>query len=212
MTDFILGFKTYPTMNSWNNANGYSYNVKIHSLPLKSGEKDALYDMLSADGFYDSFNDIIEDWQASMKKYGTYSYKKEITPNVEGKSKKHIAAIRKAWETSGYTFDRCGTARLSLWKMIDKPIFEAGFNGRSGGHLVLYKWNGHNMAGTGWNHDKEELEDMSAEDVRYVYNVLKDFERLYTRLLNCARYMAKNYKVEEEEYTVTKTRNVLADK
>ena len=211
MINFITSLDLYPTMNNWNNANGYSYNVKIHSLPLTREEKDKLYEMIGIDGFYDSFNFIIEDWEDEMEKYGTHNGKKEISINISGLSDKEIEKKRKALEASGYTYDRHGTVIMTLWKMVDAPIFSAGFNGRSGGHLVLYHWNGYNNCGTGWNHDKEELEEMGAAEVKEIYNILKDFKKLYKRLIDNCEYLAKHYTVEEENYTVEKTRQVLAE-
>lgn len=86
-----------------------------------------------------------------------------------------------------------------------QPRFDAAFNGRSGGHLVLYKWNGHNWSGTGWSHDEDELKEMSKEDVRYIYQVLKSFDRLFKDMVKMARTYAGT-EIEDATYTVTKTR------
>lgn len=212
MIDFITSLENYPTMNSWNMANGYSYNIKIHSLPFTKNEKDALYEMLSADDFYTNFEWLYNDFEEEMKKYGTHNEKKEINVYIENLSEKEITKKRKVYEKSGWTYDRHGTKYLVMKKDVDVADFSAGQNGRSAGHLVLYKWNGHNYTGTGWTHDKEELEEMTSDEVKEIYNILKDFEKLYKDIIEQAKYVADNYKVEDESYTVEKTRKVLIEK
>lgn len=195
MIKFILSFSTYPTMNSRNNAYGYSYNVKIHSLPLNADVKKVLWDAINTDEFYERMNDVITNWEEKMQKYGTH---------INGKERRISLALNDKRRKDGQLYE---------WipNTIDESNFQAGFNGRSGGHLVLYKWNGHNICGTGWTHNKEELKEMTAYDVKEIYSILKEFERLYKMLLVECRDIAKNYKVEEEEYQETKTRQVLVE-
>lgn len=72
-------------------------------------------------------------------------------------------------------------------------IWQAGFNGRSGGYLVLY----HN------NQCKQvELSEVPT-DVR------KAFRQLAIDIVKTVEYMAKNYTIEEEEITITKNIKVL---
>lgn len=212
MISFINSFELYPTMNSWNGSYGYSYNVKIHHLPFTSRQCDVLYEAINTDGFYSQLEDTIREWEEDMKKHGTHSEKKEIRINVEGKTEKERKSLQKLYEKNGYTFDRCGTTVMTLWKQVDSPLFIAGFNGRMGGHLVLYRWNGHNHCGTGYSHSKEELEEMTKEEVKEIYDVLKDFEKLYNSLLAQCKDIADNMEVKDEDYTITKTRKVLTKK
>ena len=209
---FILSFDKYPTMNSWNNVYGYSFCVKIHSLPLSSKQKDNLYNVISADDtlYHESNADIICEWrEEKMKKYGTHAKKKEITLNVENKTAEEIAEKRAYYESLGFAYDRHGTKEMIMHKKVQSPVFDAGFNGRSGGHLVLYRWNGHNYCGTGFAHGAEDLNAMNAEEVKEIADILKDFTALYDILLNNARWYADNASVEDEECTETKTRKVI---
>jgi hypothetical protein len=212
MIDFILSFGKYPTMNSWNGRYGYSYNVKIHSLPFSSEQKDKLYSMLESDGFYDDINTVVYDFDENMKTFGTHTEKKTLSVNIDGMSAKEIAKRRTQLEAQGYKYDRHGTTIMTMEKTVDVSDFTAGFNGRQGGHLVLYKWNGYNTAGTGWTHEEDELNEMSLEEVKRVYDILKKFEELYNNLIEQAKYLADNFTVEQEEYSVIKTRNVLKEK
>mgnify|MGYP001597826750 CR=1 FL=1 len=45
----------------------------------------------------------------------------------------------------------------------------------------------------------------------YTKHVDEDFKKLYKRLIDNCEYLAKHYTVEEENYTVEKTRQVLAE-
>jgi hypothetical protein len=72
---------------------------------------------------------------------------------------------------------------------FEQKSYSAGFNGRSGGYLVLYK----NGSCAGF-----EAKDVPSE-------VLKAFRRLALDIRATAIYLAKNAKVVDEEVTYTKT-------
>jgi len=97
-----------------------------------------------------------------------------------------------------------GVHRDENIKNIEYPNFTAFLNGRSSGHLVLGKWNGYNYCGSGWCFTEEELKDMSKEDVRYIYKVLREFEKLYKSIIKLCRYYA-NRKIEEKTIEEVKT-------
>lgn len=212
MINFITGFEHYATMNSWNGSYGYSYNVKIHSLPFTSKQKDVLYEMLDTQEFFDNINYVVRDWDEEMVKHGSHTEKKEMRVDIKDLSQKKIKDLIKNYEERGWNYDRHGTAIAVFWKNKEISDFTAGFNGRSEGHLVLYKWNGHNNCGTSWVHSEEELEEMTVSEVKFVYDVLIDFQKLYKTLIEECKYLADNNVVEDEEYSVIKTRKVLKSK
>lgn len=213
MIKFITSFEHYPTMNSWNGEYGYSINVKVYNLPLREHEKDKLHEIIAdvdlSSEFYNRTNDDIENWRYdNMDLFGYHTAKKEISVNVDRMTAKQITERRKSLENTGWAYDRHGTKIMTMWKMVKEVDFDAGFNGRNCGHLVLYKWNGHNYGGRGWTHDIEDLREMSKEDVRYIYKVLKAFEQLSKMLIETARDFSHE-EVGEEEYTITKTKKVF---
>ena len=210
MMEYISDFEKYPTMNSWNGSYGYSRNVKIHNLPLTSAQRTKIYEAMESEDFFTEIGFTLNDLNTvHFEKHGTYTEKKEIRSNIEGMTAQEVQKRREALEKSGYTYDRHGTSIMTMWKNVQTPIFSAGFNGRSGGHLVLYKWNGHNMAGTGWSHDKAELEEMSRDEVRDIYDILVSFQAVHDGLLDQVRYIADNSTIEDETYTTTHSRKVL---
>ena len=82
--------------------------------------------------------------------------------------------------------------------------WQAGFNGRSGGYLVLYTGgivDGRIYCKPGRNIEEDEV---PAE-------VKKDFRKLAVDIVKTAEYMAKHFKVAEEEILVPKKINVLQE-
>lgn len=232
MIKFITSFELYPTMNSWNQSNGYSINMKIHNLPLRSHEKDALYTIIGDEGlsseFYSRLDDDIENWRWENKELlGTFrelkywegkgwlhsenkedikTVKEILKRNLDSESRTKFENFMAGVKTS---YGKNGTSVYGAFKEYREQIyFDAGFNGRSGGHLVLYRWNGHNFSGTGWNHDKEDLKAMNKEEVREIYKILRAFESLSDTLIETARAFSHE-EVEDEEYTIKKTRKVF---
>lgn len=94
--------------------------------------------------------------------------------------------------------------------------WQAGFNGRSNGYLVLY-------SGGKKTEYYKELNLVDREIVTNIYThtgkaiednevpveVLKAFRQLAIDIVKTTEYLAKNAVIEEEEYTVTKTRKVV---
>ena len=86
------------------------------------------------------------------------------------------------------------------------PSYTAGFNGRSGGYLVLY------YKGPGRDLTQEyDFTEWYKAEVAEVVELLKDFHELADNLLTNLLYMIENYNIVEEEYTITQTRKVLVE-
>lgn len=83
--------------------------------------------------------------------------------------------------------------------------WQAGFNGRSGGYLVLYR-GGKNSDGRVYTKP-----GMNIEDNEVPSEVKKNFRKLAIDIVKTAEYMAKNYRVEEEEILVPKKVKVLKE-
>jgi hypothetical protein len=98
------------------------------------------------------------------------------------------------------------TLLIRAFNIEHNYIWQAGFNGRSGGYLVLYKGgkkaNGQIFTYPGKHIDNEEV---PAE-------VLKSFKQLARDIVTESIHMAKAFDVAEESYTIEKTRKVLHEK
>jgi len=81
--------------------------------------------------------------------------------------------------------------------------WQAGFNGRSGGYLVLYRGGKHEN-GQPFSYPGKHIEDNEVPA-----EVLKAFRQLAINIIKTTEGMARDYNVMDETYTVTKTRKVL---
>lgn len=80
--------------------------------------------------------------------------------------------------------------------------WQAGFNGRSGGYLVLYR-GGKHSDGRPYSYPGKSIEDDEIP-----VDVLKSFRKLAVDIVKYTEYMAKTAKIENETYTVEKTRKL----
>jgi len=174
-------------MNSWNGSTAPAYNLKVHTvIPQKLQNK--VFEMMECDNFYDEINFLVDDFGEEHN-----------------------------WE------------------------WQAGFNGRSGGYLVLYtgekklsefksictQCGQRNFKAIGVTGNKcgrchaearvdRAMYDISAsckgvEDKDVPKEVMQSFSRLANDIVSNVIERAKNCEVEEEEYTVTKTRKVIME-
>lgn len=81
--------------------------------------------------------------------------------------------------------------------------WQAGFNGRSGGYLVLYK---------GGIRDNRIYTQpgITITDAEVPSEVKKAFRQLAVDIVKTAEFMAKNYTIEEQEIECLKTVKVLS--
>lgn len=99
---------------------------------------------------------------------------------------------------------------------IEHPGYRVGFNGRSGGYLVLCNENNNKSVLDYYVDTNDNYEDFKRE-IQDVYGGLKwykdtleqqvelvqDFDKLCDNLLEECKYMLKNYKIVEKERTIT---------
>lgn len=94
---------------------------------------------------------------------------------------------------------------ISDFELENNYLWQAGFNGRSGGYLVLYKGGIKNNRKFCYPGKSIDIEEVPKE-------ILKAFRQLASDIVEEVIYMAKNFNIEEEVYTVEKTRKVLIEK
>ncbi len=102
--------------------------------------------------------------------------------------------------------------------------YKVGFNGRSGGYLVLYN-EGNNKSVLDYYVDTNETYEDFKEDVKNNYGGLKwykqelinqvelvqDFDKLCDSLIEECKYMLENYEIVEKERTITQKYNELVE-
>jgi hypothetical protein len=82
--------------------------------------------------------------------------------------------------------------------------WQAGFNGRSSGYLVLYK-GGKRENGQSFSWPRKQIEDNEVPA-----DVLKSFRQLALDIVKTVEYQARKMTVKEEKYTAQKTRKIIA--
>jgi hypothetical protein len=88
--------------------------------------------------------------------------------------------------------------------------FRIGFNGRSGGYLVMAKGTGQrNVFCSGSLDQDEDFNEWSIEALKDRVKLVQEFDQLADDILECVLEMVKTACVKVEKYTVTKTRKVL---
>lgn len=127
-------------MNSWNGLTAPAYNLKIYNV-IPNKYQDKVYELMQYDGFYDTINDLINDFS--------------LEHNHE---------------------------------------WQAGFNGRSGGYLVLYS------GGIENNRRYTSYKSIDIKDVPS--SVRKAFRQLALDIIAETIYMAENAEIKEVERKV----------
>lgn len=96
------------------------------------------------------------------------------------------------------------------YKRNNRSNISIGFNGRSGGYLVLYgllnKYMGSQI------YDEYYLRQMSLTDIKDIYNLLKDFDSLKQEIKEYVEDLYKNNTIEEEVINIPKKIKVLKEK
>jgi hypothetical protein len=201
MIEFLSDHFRYDTMSSWNRSTSYANNVKIHSvIPQKLTSK--VYELMEAEGFYEDLNWILSDfneehdqqWQAGFNgRSGGY-----IVLYQGGKKENQ----HKSWcttcgqrnfktveETNGCKCGRCGNETRKNYTSVRYESFS--YPGKS-------------------TDQGEDFSDWDIDSLKARVKLVQSFDKMCDAVVAQTIYMAENNTVEEEEYTVTKTRKVIS--
>jgi hypothetical protein len=106
--------------------------------------------------------------------------------------------------------------RIADFDAAHKYGWQAGFNGRSGGYLVLYQGSLEDrkvVCYSGKSTDQDEdFSEWSVDDLRDRVKLVQEFDKLADDIVAEVINLATNYVVGEEVYTAQKTRKVLKEK
>ncbi|RPH88509.1 MAG: hypothetical protein EHM66_00440 [Deltaproteobacteria bacterium] len=92
---------------------------------------------------------------------------------------------------------------ITHFNIINNFEWQAGFNGRSGGYLVLYR-GGKHEDGRVYSQPGRSIEDNEVPG-----EVLRAFRTLALSIIQGTEYKAKNCVVENETYSIQKTRKII---
>lgn len=196
MIEFLENHFRYDTMNSWNRSISYANKVKVHSV-IPSALQNKVYEMLEAEGFYDNLNWLLEDFAVN--------HGQQWQAGFNGRSGGYIVLYEGKVETKTiFTFsdgnDRDyadGYGWLSLAEAKKRGLYKKQIQKVS------------TYAGRSVDGDAD-FSDWGIEELKARVELVQDFDKMCDDVVNETIRMATENTVEEETYTVTKTRKVLA--
>jgi hypothetical protein len=161
------------------------------------------------------------DFLANYFRYATMNYWNNSTSYAHN-MKIHNLPVSKEIRGTLYELLDCQEAFRSINDLIadfdaaHKYGWQAGFNGRSGGYLVLYQGGLEDRKvvcypGKPTDQD-EDFSEWRMDDLRDRVKLVQEFDKLADDIVAEAVRLATNYVVGEEVYTVQKTRKVLKEK
>lgn len=209
MINYISSFELYPTINRSNQIYGYSINCKIYLLPLTDTQKEILFQIIIdedlSDDYYSHLDEIKKEYEDKINEFWKEAIRDplqnviDLYPDKRHKSKCNVCGVH-SHHNPGFKCSAdlyiTGGCRGNLEAIeysedylnwLKYRQFIIVFNGKSGGHLVLCKWNGYNYLNSSWNFDEVELNRMLKEEVERIYKVLCIFEDCFDGLLKASR-------------------------
>lgn len=88
-------------------------------------------------------------------------------------------------------------------------VWQARFNGRNGGYLVLYQGDREHYYPNRGTDDDADFEEWEMYELRERVKLVQEFDKLADDMIRTAVRLTKEYVVREEEYFVPQTRKIL---
>ena len=198
MTDFLLNHYRYDTMNSWNASTSYANKVKVYNV-IPSELQNKVFELMETEELYLSLNDLIDNWNFE----NNYSYQ----AGFNGRSGGYIVMYEGGIEYKTiFKFDNPRNDRdyadgygwLSIEEAKEKGLYKKQIK-------KIHSYPGRSID------QNEDFEEWSIEDLKNRVKLVQSFDKLCDDIVNETIFMAENCKVVDEEYTITKTRKVIAE-
>ena len=200
MTDFLQNHFRYDTMNHWNRSTSYACNMKIYNLGLTREIEDKLYDLISCEDAYDTINEMIDEFGEQ------HDWKWQVGFN--GRSGGYLVLYSGGWEWSEYN-SYCVNCGQRSFEAVEETGRTCGRCGRES--LVNFK-SKDVYAYPGKSIDMhEDFDSWSIEELKERVKLVQEFDHLADRIVEEAAYIAENYHVEEETYSVPTSRKILVE-
>jgi len=167
-------------------------------------KKQEMIDFLNSHFRYDTMG----SWNGAT----SYAHNLKIYKVIPGELR---SAALELMETEGF-YDTINFL-VSDFGVNHDQKWQAGFNGRSGGYLVLYQGgkheNGQVFCTPGKSLDMgEDFGEWSRDDLKGRCEIIFEFDQLAKDIIEGVIYMCKNMQVKEEEITIKKKIKVMAEK
>jgi len=200
MVTFLKEHYRYCTMRS--NSSSYAHNMKLHGLGFDSETRGKLYDLIQCDGFYCTINDLIYDfgiehnwlWQAGFNgRSGGYLVLYQGEKKPSGYKSFCPMCGQKNWTSISENSGKCGVCKHDRIDYITP-------------HMVV------NTFPSRGTDDYDDFEDWEMYLLRKRVTLIQSFDKLADSIVAEAVYLANEYQVGEEKYTVLKTRAVMVNR
>jgi len=200
MTEYLMEHFRYNTMNSWNRSTSYACNMKVYNLGLEHELEMRLYDLLSLEEFYEPLNDLCNEFAEE------HDYLWQVGFN--GRSGGYLVLYQGNREPSGYksfctACGQCNYRSTTETGNICGRCHEPKRRDYQRVHMKVVTYQGKDTD------MDEDFEEWSMYQLRERVKLVQKFDRLCDAIVQEAIYTAQNYEVEEETYTIEKTRQVL---
>ena len=200
MIQYLQTHFRYPTMNSWNRADSYACNLKIHKLDLDPEIENKLFDLLSFQEFFDSLQ-ILKDQFAQV-----HQYRWQVGMN--GRSGGYLVLYEGELIPTGYkSFCRsCGQRNYTNTAKTGNVCGKCGKESRV--DFVCPPMQAITFPGRGIDMDAD-YDDWSMNKLRERVVLVQELDRLADDIVAEAVWFAQNYEIEEREVCIPQTKRVL---
>lgn len=176
----------YNTMNSWNLMTAPAYNLKVHKV-IPFHLQDKVFEMMECDNFYDNIHSFMDVFAVQ------HDFKWQAQFN--GRSGGYLVLYRGEKKPSEYksVCKVCGQQNFKTVEEDSNKCGRCGANERV--NSVMHK---------------VVISVGQIDDADVPKAIMKSFEKLANDIVNSVIRQAKSCKVDEETYTITETRKVMA--
>ena len=203
MTEFLENHFRYNTMNSWNRSTSWANNVKYYKLDLTSEQQDKFFELLSCEDsiFYDYY---VDDHIRQFRNETGYDV------GFNGRSGGYLVMYDGKWVTLDYKSQCSSCFQLSYAEAKENDC-RCGRCGKDT-RVNLSKPMKHFQTYPGRSIDQDlDCEELSLDELRDKVKLVCRFDKLCDDIRDELVYYLDSHEVEEEEYTVTKTRKVFKE-
>jgi ribosomal protein S27AE len=197
MIDFLVNHYRYNTMNSWNNSTSYANKMKIYNC-IPNELQNKVFELMKAENFYDDLNWVIENWNAE----NNYNYQAGFNGRSGGYLVMYEGGKKESEHKSICT--NCGQKNFTEATETNKNCGRCGNDTRVNKKMfTIYSKPGLSID------QNEDFEEWSIDSIKERVKLVQSFDKLCDDIVDEVISMAQNNEIEEEEYTVTKTRKVI---
>lgn len=200
MISFLETHYRYDTMNSWNNADSYANNVKIHNLDLTSEQEDKFFELIKVDLLNDFYEDIDDLFVNDFRKETGY------TIIFNGRNGGHIVLCDCEKEWLDYK-SRCRYCGQLNYKTVEESgnckCGRCGIDGRVNLQHQLYRWK-ILLHSIDKDEDFNDKEEWPMDKLKERVELVQKFDKLCDDIRAYLIEFLDSHEIGEEEYTATR--------